>query len=140
MASQDVCIPNDAHSISNVQPLYSPETKNTTNVVPQKISSRVNALNFLSALMLESLQEASSEPMAKAAPFRNNLVKQELGSEGDFATQMRFLDWCTPGRRFNFIPPNVKAGGEYGNGITGIPDELTTAQYKRRKHSENWSL
>ena len=56
-----------------------PEMEKATEVIPQRILSCVNAFNSLSALMSKSLQEASSEPVAKASPFGKNLDKHELG-------------------------------------------------------------
>jgi hypothetical protein len=49
-----------------------------TEVIPQRMLSCVNAFNSLSALISKSLQEASSEPVAKASPFGKNLDKYEL--------------------------------------------------------------
>ena len=55
-----------------------PEMEKATEVIPQRILSCVNAFSSLSALISKSLQEASSEPVAKASPFGKNLGKKEL--------------------------------------------------------------
>ena len=55
-----------------------PEMEKATEVIPQRMLSCVNAFNSLSALISKSLQEASSEPVAKASPFGKNLDKYKL--------------------------------------------------------------
>lgn len=54
-----------------------PEMEKATEVIPQRMLSCVKAFNSLSALISKSLQEASSEPVAKASPFGKNLDKYE---------------------------------------------------------------
>jgi hypothetical protein len=52
--------------------------ENATEVMPQRMWSWVKEMSSLSARMSNNLQEASSEPVAKASPLGKNLRQGEL--------------------------------------------------------------